>query len=192
MTPRLVLDIQIVCAEWMQPQMVIKSGTGKWGGWSSRLAGKLSHIMTNLKEIKHGTNSGYSHYKCRCDECKAANAAKAREWRKNNPGYATIAKDRWRENNPGRQYEYHLLAKYSITLEQFDSMIIEQEGRCYICELPTSKLFVDHNHDTGEVRKLLCNKCNTQLHGIENSKFLEKALAYLEENDTSREITTYY
>lgn len=66
-----------------------------------------------------------------------------------------------------------------------------QDGRCYICD-SKARLCVDHNHDTGEVRKLLCDRCNTQLGIIENAEFLEKALAYLEEHGNVSSIESYY
>lgn len=53
--------------------------------------------------------------------------------------------------------------RYGITLEQYDRMAGAQRGRCYLCrQEPTNdkRLFVDHNHETGEVRGLLCFQCN--------------------------------
>jgi len=58
--------------------------------------------------------------------------------------------------------------KYGITDEQYREMLREQDGRCAVCrQRPPSGgahqnrvLQVDHHHATGEVRGLLCNKCN--------------------------------
>jgi len=63
------------------------------------------------------------------------------------------------------------LAKYGITAEQYEEMNRLQGGRCLICgqaERGTRRgipktLAVDHDHDTGEIRGLLCSKCNTAI-----------------------------
>lgn len=73
---------------------------------------------------------------------------------------------------------------YNITKEQYDEMFMKQNGCCAICgihhTLLTKKLYVDHNHDTGELRGLLCNKCNLGL-GIfgDDVSLLQKATDYL-------------
>lgn len=65
-----------------------------------------------------------------------------------------------------------LKRRYGITVEEYDAMYEEQHGVCLVCSKPSTKLdgygniarlHVDHNHDTGEVRGLLCNNCNTAL-----------------------------
>ena len=74
-----------------------------------------------------------------------------------------------------------LWRKYKITLEDYDQMIVEQQGLCLICErIPKKKLVVDHNHHTGKVRGLLCDPCNVALGFLEdNVNFLAKAIKYL-------------
>jgi hypothetical protein len=53
-----------------------------------------------------------------------------------------------------------LRRKYELTLEEYDDLRIRQRGCCAICELRVAQLCVDHDHDTGEVRGLLCSNCN--------------------------------
>jgi len=55
-----------------------------------------------------------------------------------------------------------LRREYGITIEIYEEMFAEQNGLCGICSSPptTVRLDTDHNHDTGEVRGLLCRKCN--------------------------------
>lgn len=74
-----------------------------------------------------------------------------------------------------------LKCRYGITLENFNSLIIKQNSKCAICS-KLKKLLVDHDHETGKVRGLLCYTCNTSLRGIENKDFYEKAKIYLKEN----------
>lgn len=84
------------------------------------------------------------------------------------------------------QKEYHLKHYYGLTLEDYNKMFREQNGCCYICGIHQSELKkplgVDHNHKTGRVRKLLCNKCNTVLGLVnENINILKFSIEYLNE-----------
>jgi hypothetical protein len=79
-----------------------------------------------------------------------------------------------------------VLRRYGLTVEQFDNMLKEQKGLCYMCHKPniTNRAFhVDHNHTTGKVRKLLCHRCNNGLRFIEDTKFMQRALTYLSEQE---------
>lgn len=84
------------------------------------------------------------------------------------------------------RYERDLLKKYNLTLNDYNAMFSEQKGCCRICKAHQMNferpLCVDHNHETGEVRGLLCDKCNRAL-GLfnDNPALLEEALAYLKE-----------
>lgn len=61
----------------------------------------------------------------------------------------------------------HIERTYGLTAEEYDALLVQQGGRCAICRSrPKSKrLAVDHNHKTGEVRGLLCSRCNHDLMG---------------------------
>jgi Recombination endonuclease VII len=79
-----------------------------------------------------------------------------------------------------RDYAYR--TQYSITTEDYERMLIEQNGVCGICLLPppaNRRLAVDHCHRSGAVRKLLCTKCNMALgwyekYGKDIERYLEK------------------
>lgn len=64
--------------------------------------------------------------------------------------------------------------KYGMTLEDYDKMFVAQNGQCAICQKHQSELkhtlVVDHNHKTGKIRGLLCNRCNTLLGHIEHDR----------------------
>ena len=102
-------------------------------------------------------------------------------------------KRKWRRENASRvqrlDHNKHLMRKFGITLDEYERMAEAQGHVCAICGQPegishrgnkTSRLAVDHNHETGEVRALLCFKCNTSLGHFENNGLLTRALAYLE------------
>lgn len=80
--------------------------------------------------------------------------------------------------------------KYGITLEEYNKMLADQKNVCAICGLfCTTKrnLAVDHDHDTGEVRGLLCSNCNRGLgHFQDKVNNLEKAIEYLKKYEKER------
>ena len=93
---------------------------------------------------------------------------RAREWRKKNIGRAIANSKNWIANNPDKWAAIQRrswLKRYDITPEQWDAMFARQGGRCAICSTAApggvaNRLHVDHDHDTGEVRGLLCHSCN--------------------------------
>ncbi len=95
----------------------------------------------------------------------------------------------WQLKNKARTKQlarqWHLLTTYNLTEEQFDAMIKNQGGVCVICGSIPKIFAVDHNHQTGAVRKLLCRPCNAGLGQFkEDPNILRKAATYLEEHGT--------
>ena len=85
-----------------------------------------------------------------------------------------------------KQYAHRLAQKYGLTVSERDGILFSQDWSCAICEKKDAggrgKFHVDHNHETGEVRGLLCAQCNTGLGKLGDSiKTLKKAIKYLEE-----------
>lgn len=112
-----------------------------------------------------------------------------REWRRRNPGRFKEAQDRWIRNNPDKRKDHRLKCMYGIGLEEYKKMYEEQGGLCAICNRPAMvldnkgrvrALSVDHDHITGKVRGLLCNKCNMAI-GImdSNPEITRNATNYL-------------
>jgi hypothetical protein len=78
-------------------------------------------------------------------------------------------------------YRRHNLRRYGLTLEGYAWLVKKQRSRCAICGIKVSRLHVDHNHETDEVRGLLCPKCNTVLGYMSDNPFrLRRAADYLE------------
>lgn len=80
----------------------------------------------------------------------------------------------------------YLRWKYSISLEDYDAMLVSQGGGCAICGLTAeeeshySVLPVDHCHTTGAIRGILCQKCNSGLGFFrDNKELLQQAIVYL-------------
>jgi transcription elongation factor Elf1 len=89
-----------------------------------------------------------------------------------------------RKNYYSKLRGYHLKRHFNITLEEYEKMFTEQKGVCAICNEPESvegrMLAVDHDHNNGNVRALLCYGCNTGLGRFKDDiKMLLKAVDYL-------------
>lgn len=93
---------------------------------------------------------------------------------------------------PDFERDRQLMKTFGITQDQYDQMLKDQNGVCAICERPetskgrTSKvkcLSVDHCHDTGKIRGLLCFYCNTGIGKLGDSiERIEAALRYLKKH----------
>jgi hypothetical protein len=86
----------------------------------------------------------------------------------------------------------HIRRLYGIGMDEYEEMYEVQAGLCAICELPEkaknpigaiARLSIDHDHETGEVRGLLCRGCNHILGAIEKKPegWLRAAEEYLNE-----------
>jgi len=84
--------------------------------------------------------------------------------------------------------DYSLRSIYGISTMERDTMSEAQNHRCKICDIkekhaPRQRLHVDHDHDTGAVRGLLCGRCNVAIGLLQDSsEFTIKATTYLQDN----------
>jgi len=96
----------------------------------------------------------------RCKECRAKHYK--------DTGY-------WETSRDNR-----LKRKYGISLEDYEAMFASQDGCCKICKISDEDLVVDHCHETGIVRGLLCSSCNWGLGNFkDNADLLQAAEEYL-------------
>lgn len=111
-----------------------------------------------------------------CRECQATYMVEYRKQKKrNNP--EEYFKQQRKEN----------VARYGITTEDYQMMFNGQNGKCLICNsLPNGtgkkngRLFIDHCHENGNIRGLLCHHCNAGLGAFKhNPELLLKAIEYL-------------
>jgi hypothetical protein len=69
--------------------------------------------------------------------------------------------------------------------DELRKMWLDQEGRCAICgdELSEDAFRIDHNHQTGKVRGLLCISCNTGIGLLQDSpEVLSSAAEYIKKH----------
>jgi hypothetical protein len=81
---------------------------------------------------------------------------------------------------PERVRNTDLQQRYGITLDDYHTLLAKQQGKCAICGKAETPLKVDHNHQTGKVRGLLCHLCNAMIGcAREEIAILASAAAYL-------------
>lgn len=129
-------------------------------------------------------------YKATNKRWREANAVHLKDymdkWRADNKEhlrqYAKDHQQGWSSSRAERVRGYQIKSKYGVTPEHFREMLIGQAGRCLICHrVPERTLVIDHDHATGRIRGLLCNRCNRMLGIAEDSpKRLAAAIRYLQ------------
>ena len=114
-----------------------------------------------------------------------AEKAKQRErnaaWRAANPNKSrAISQRHYRRSYKSGQ---HRLKRYGVTTAQFEAMLAAQGGRCAVCEVtePGARDWhLDHDHNTGLPRGILCVRCNGGLGLFKDSpELMERAARYL-------------
>lgn len=117
--------------------------------------------------------------------CKVCKNLKTQEWKEKNREQYNRNMRLYRANNQGAMKDTDLRRTHGISLEDYNKMLAEQEGRCKMCKKENTSFkrsfAVDHNHETGHVRALLCYGCNRALHALETKSLLKTAQEYLEE-----------
>lgn len=106
-----------------------------------------------------------------CQVCRKARRKITRQQNK--------VSNRPREREKERRYK---LAKFGLSPEMFEVLVVEQGGLCSICcGGPTSLgLCIDHNHKSGRMRGLLCGPCNSAIGLLKDSpEIVEAAAKYL-------------
>ena len=105
----------------------------------------------------------FKFYKSKPERCKDCVKAKSRNYRKvNSSKCRAFDKNRYDDSRKQSIYFSQVQKKYGLSKEGYFNLLESQGGHCAICP-STERLVVEHNHATGEVRGIVCNKCNTAL-----------------------------
>ena len=129
--------------------------------------------------------------------CKACYTAYMKEHREKNREAYNAAQRRYYQNHgpevrammSDRMYESKLRNQYGLTVEDVQRLFASQSGLCAICKREiflrkknaADSAALDHNHDTGQVRGLLCGNCNKALGQFyEDPVLLRAAATYIE------------
>ena len=122
-----------------------------------------------LKKRRDGLNS----------HCKKCQNEAGKKWRTDNPD---CHKNRYWKN-PEKEHGRHLKKKYGIDENEYAAMLDAQDGVCAICSSGkgSRRLAVDHDHETGQVRGLLCTRCNQLIgNAKEDPEIMRRAIEYIE------------
>lgn len=130
----------------------------------------------NRKAYKDG-------YSPRCKDCYSDQTPKI-NWRIKNPSYQNQWASRNRDKTRLASMKSRLKHKYKISYDNYLELKRLQNNSCAICGKHESELekslCTDHSHFTGEVRGLLCDRCNKTIGQFEdNVELLQKAIDYL-------------
>lgn len=136
------------------------------------------------------------------EERRAAQKLSARKWYETHKEQVRVRKKDyyqthkvqqklWYEQNKDHanatSHKYKLRKQYNMTPEDYEVLLQQQSGVCAICGATNpngSRLGVDHDHETGKVRGLLCSTCNVALGKLEKDRtWAEKAITYLIQAD---------
>lgn len=99
-------------------------------------------------------------------------------------GSNAMRRQKHRAINPNWQREVDLKHNFGISMTEWNTMFDSQQGKCAICFRHQSELNknlrVDHNHQTGVIRGLLCATCNSGIGMLQdNAEILQNAYNYL-------------
>ena len=89
-------------------------------------------------------------------------------------------KHKGKPHNIYRVWRNSMRRNYNLTAKEWYTLYLLQGKACAICDKPLTRLYayVDHDHNTREVRGLLCPGCNTAMGYIDIPGWVEKAMAY--------------
>lgn len=122
-----------------------------------------------------------------CPKCGIIHPITAFDKSNSGDGYQTACRDcrksiklEWEERNKDKRFFERIARLYGVTKEHYEEMWAKQSGSCGICMKSHLVLVVDHDHDTGQVRGLLCQACNKGLGFFrDNLQLLDFAKLYL-------------
>ncbi len=133
---------------------VSRESTDTTGTTLSRTSSNVERV--SRKDTVPGSSPGFG--------SKAKKYEKRKQYYRLNRQREIDKMKEWRLSNPERheasRRRSHLKLKYNLTPEEFSAAVIRQDGKCAICLNATEAFNVDHDHDTGVVRGLLCGSCN--------------------------------
>jgi hypothetical protein len=102
----------------------------------------------------------------------------------------SVAQKRYKQGKPSRDRLLPTFkqSRYGISPQKYAEMLASQKGVCAICEKPETRILrgvvqilcIDHDHETGKVRELLCNACNAGIGLLkDNPTLMIKAAGYI-------------
>lgn len=129
-----------------------------------------------VKIVSSGWKGNKQQWTCKERKRENAKSERRQEW------YKDWQKDYYRRTGGAHQHA-NWIRQYGLTPEDYQLLMDQQDGKCAICRETCSsgnRLSVDHDHETNQVRGLLCRSCNRGLGLLkDNPLVLMRAWEYL-------------
>lgn len=119
---------------------------------------KVCFVCKTDKDLSEFTQYADGHYHSYCNECKKETFRKY-------------------QKTVGR------FSRYGLTKEEYEKRYDAQDGKCAICHEHFEILCIDHEHNSSNIRGLLCRQCNAAIGALrEDVNIVENALTYLKKS----------
>jgi len=167
--------------------------TGKWIRRQCRYCMNIVSIRSKSKHpeaaklcVKRWKDNNAEHISNYGKEYYASNLDNIKEYKREY--YSNVDNRKSRKLYSNKWYldnkDNYILKTHGLSPDEHDRLFIKQDGRCAICGIDvcemTKPLYIDHDHDTGKIRGLLCHYCNTMI-GMsrDDPEVLVSAISYL-------------
>ena len=126
--------------------------------------------------------------------CKECSKKRFKEYHTTNIDKRKEYQKEYRKNNKDKIKNTNILWRYSISSQEADEMFMQQGCKCAICSkviIKTKDRHIDHCHSSGQVRGILCAKCNTAIGLLnEDTNIMISAISYVaKHNDNTTGFT---
>lgn len=124
----------------------------------------------NRFEDRPGKKPEIEYFYCR--ECRPQAARKSQRWQQKEP-------EKYRESRRRARAGFHA-KRYGISTEEYLEAFEKAAGICVICQRKGRRLVLDHCHQTGVIRGVICNTCNSAISWLEDDPAIcRRAARYL-------------
>ena len=120
-------------------------------------------VCYSCKETKHVSEFYRSNKIYYQKECKECNRKRKHKWHQTEQGKRSSANTK-------------LKNRFGITIDEYDKLVDYVDGKCQICgaicSINNHRLCIDHSHETGKIRGILCKSCNSGLGNFRDDPIL--------------------
>jgi hypothetical protein len=117
------------------------------------------------------------------DEQRIRRNQKQREYNLKNNYKVSTWKREYNLKNKDKKYQQYIKHRYGITIDIINELLLKQNNKCAICNVEFQGSYhrnIDHDHNNGKIRQLLCRKCNRGLGCfLDNEILLQNATDYI-------------
>jgi len=141
---------------------------------------RQAEYQKRYKKSKKGQTTQRKYYRSK------AKKKENKRWRSNNRKEVKMINKRWYHKRGGKliMKKYNLKAHYGLSLKDYEKILEKQDNKCACCGIDFKHTpgypSIDHNHETDEIRGILCTNCNLGLGNFHDDiSKLQRAIDYL-------------